>query len=185
MPLIALLCTAKVPPATLSSNLTRAYEASKAINSPPNLVLLTSSNTDELRGYTPDSITIPPIDGHTEYPFLGWTITQLASFLDRIKAITVLESSTFLVADQQTVSDGDTILLVHNIHVQESLNSVRVSAEYANSEAVAVSVASKDVVEWRSLVDGDGVYRGGRTSRGDGGKEVKKGRRAPRKKLGS
>ncbi|KAL4953708.1 hypothetical protein BDW69DRAFT_205669 [Aspergillus filifer] len=162
MPLIALLRTARVPPAILSSILRRTYEVANRIDSPPNLVLRTSSDGYGLRRSTPGFITIPPIEGHVQYPFLGWNIAQVASFLDGNTSNTVIDSSTFL-----------------------GLASVRVSAEYANCEAVAVSVASKDVAELRSLGHGDGVYRGGsRASRSDGEKGVKKGEKAVRKQLG-
>ncbi|KAL4958776.1 uncharacterized protein BDV14DRAFT_27740 [Aspergillus stella-maris] len=187
MPLIA-LCTAKIPPTTLSPILSRAYKASERIHSSPNLFLLTTKDEDESQRYLADSITIPPIEGYIESPFLGWTVTQLASFLDGYASNTVIDSSTFLVADEQTAADGDTLLLVHNhnpnAQAEQGLASVRLSAKYAHSKAVAVSVASKDVIELRNLGDGDGVFRGGsRASRGDGGEGVKGGK-APRKKLG-
>jgi len=57
---------------------------------------------------------------------------------------------------------------------------VRVAAEFLNTEAVAVSVASKDVGKLVTLVDDDGVYRGRRERLG---RPPKKGGEAPKKQI--
>ncbi|KAL4941312.1 hypothetical protein BDV06DRAFT_223269 [Aspergillus oleicola] len=191
MTLIPIFCTHEVSPAALSSILSTAYEASNKIDSPPDLVLLTTSDGDELQKYTYNPVTISPVDFDTsQSPFLGWNLSQIVEFLRESTSNTVVDRSTFLVADGQTNSDGDTLLLVHNhthaIQGPRDLQTVRLSAEYVNSEAIAVSVATKDVGELSSLVGSDGVFRGGRGSRygGENGLEVKRGGRASRKKLG-
>lgn len=76
----------------------------------------------------------------------------------------------------KTTLDEDTLLLVYNIG--NSQESIRLSAGYANSQAVSVSVATTDVGELRSLADNDGVYRGGPDR-----PPPRKGGKAPRKQL--
>lgn len=160
----------------ISSILTTAYNASEKIDSPPSLVLLSESNRDALLQYTYNSVSQPPIEGSFESPFLGWEIEKIAGFLNENAQGTVVDQTVFVVADGQTAEDEDTLLLVHNL--DGSLQSVRVSAAYGSMEAVSVSVATKDLNELRSLVDDDGVYRGGRR-----GQPPLKGGRAPRKQL--
>jgi hypothetical protein len=134
-----------------------------------------TANAAELQKYTEDSVTKPPVES-LQYPFLGWDISKIARFLQENALNTVVDYTTFLVADEKTTSDEDTLLLVYNI--DNSQESIRLSAAYANSEAVSVSVATKDVGELRSLADDDGVYRGGPR-----GPPPKKGGKAPRKQL--
>lgn len=110
-------------------------------------------------------------------PFLGWELEKIAEFLTKNTRGTVVDQAVFLVADGQTANDKDTLLLVHNLD-GSSLQSVRVSAACGNTEAISVSVATKDLDELRSLVDDDGIFRGGRR-----GQLPKKGGRAPKKQL--
>lgn len=81
------------------------------------------------------------------------------------------------------------MLLVHNLgHRQGQCKSeftikhVRLAAEYVNTEAVAVSIATSGVDELLSLADEDGVFRGGS---GDGGGQQppRKGGQAPKKQI--
>ena len=111
-----------------------------------------------------------------QYPFLGWDIGKIAQFLQENTSDTIVDYTTFLVADEKTALDEDTLLLVYDVEgLQES---IRLSACFANSEAVSVSVATKDVGELWTLADEDGVYRGGPQH-----PPPKKGGKAPRKRL--
>ncbi|KAL4885630.1 hypothetical protein BJY04DRAFT_214422 [Aspergillus karnatakaensis] len=189
MSLIPIICTYQVPPATLSSILSIAYSSSQKLDSPPSLILLWNNNPSELQEITYDSMTQPPIDTALENQFVGWSVDKVAEFLHSnlvgTDRNTVLDYSVFLVADERTSVDGDTLLLVHVQHIdgarEREVESVRVSAEYVNSKAVGVSVAAEDVAGLRSLVDEDGVFRGGR----DRAERAlpKKGGSAPRKQL--
>ncbi|RHZ45473.1 uncharacterized protein CDV56_104071 [Aspergillus thermomutatus] len=171
MSLIPIICTHEV----ITSVLSTAYEASSKIDSPPSLILVMTANAAELQKYTKDSVTKPPVES-LQYPFLGWDIGKIAQFLQENASKTVVDHTTFLVADEKTTSDEDTLLLVYNI--EDSQESIRLSAGYANSQAVSVSVATTDVGELRSLADDDGVYRGGPQR-----PPPKKGGKAPRKQL--
>ncbi|GFF57958.1 hypothetical protein IFM62136_03620 [Aspergillus lentulus] len=175
MSLIPIICTHEVSPTVITSILSTAYEASINIDSPPSLILIMTADAGELKKYTYDSITMPPVES-LQYPFLGWDIGKIAHFLQENAANTVVDYTTFLVADEKTASDEDTLLLVYNI--EDSLESIRLSAGYANSQAVSVSVATTDVGESQSLVDEDGVYRGGPQL-----PPPKMGGKAPRKQL--
>ncbi|KAL4995743.1 hypothetical protein BDV10DRAFT_173999 [Aspergillus recurvatus] len=175
MSLIPIICTHEVSPDVLSTVLSTAYETSTKINSPPSLLLLTTADGDEIRKYKKDSVTKPPVDPF-QSPFLGWDVHKSAQFLQENAAKTVVERTAFLVADDQTTADEETLLLVYNI--EGSLETIRVSAEFVNSQAVSVAVATTDIGELRSLADDDGVYRGGRQ-----GPPPKKGGQAPRKQL--
>jgi hypothetical protein len=117
-----------------------------------------TADAAELQKYTEDSVTMPPVES-LQYPFLGWDIGKIAQFLQENASNTVVDYTTFLVADERTASDEDTLLLVYSI--EDSQESIRLSAGYANSQAVSVSVATTDVGESQSLADEDGVYRGG------------------------
>lgn len=118
--------------------------------------------------------------------FLGWSVDQAADFLLQNAKGTAVSNTVFLVADEQTGEDENTLLLVaiakRGIGSAEfDLESVRVSAEFANTEAVAVSVATKDINGLVALADSDGVYRGG--SDGIPRQPPKKGGPAPRKQF--
>lgn len=98
----------------------------------------------------------------------------------------VVDPRVFLIADEKTAKDEDTLLLVQSSGKEQNedhfgLHHVRVAADYANTEAVALSVATKDVEGLLGLADGEGVYRGGRGGRDH--QPPKKGGKAPRKQL--
>lgn len=111
---------------------------------------------------TQKTVTKPPVES-VQYPFLGWDIAKIVHFLQENASKTVVDGTAFLIADVKTTLDEDTLLLVYNIG--NSQESIRLSAGYANSQAVSVSVATTDVGELRSLADNDGVYRGVRIGR--------------------
>lgn len=134
-----------------------------------------TADAAELQKYTKDSVTKPPVES-LQYPFLGWDIGKIAQFLQENAPKSVLDHTTFLAADEKTASYEDTLLLVYNI--EDPQESIRLSAGYANSGAVSVSVATMDVGELRSLADDDGVYRGGPQR-----PPPQKGGKAPRKQL--
>ncbi|KAL4903976.1 hypothetical protein BDW74DRAFT_154947 [Aspergillus multicolor] len=175
MSLIPIICTHEVSSKVLSSILSTAYEAASQIDSPPSLILLTTSDGDELRKYTKDSVTNPPVESF-QSPFLDWKHKDIAKFLQENTSKTVIDRTTFLVADQQTITDEDTLLLVYSI--EGDLETLRLSVEFVNSQAVSVSIATTDLAELRSLADEDGVYRGGPQR-----PPPKKGGKAPRKQL--
>lgn len=98
----------------------------------------------------------------------------------------IVDPCVFLTANEETAEDGGTLLLVQSSGKEQNedhpaLYHVRVAADYVNTEAVTVSVATKDVGELLSLVDRDGVYRGGRGGKDD--HRPKKGGKAPKKQL--
>lgn len=131
-------------------------------------------------------MTHPPIESPFRSPFLGWSIRDVAQFLNENADGSIVDSRVFLIADEETTRDGDTLLLVQSSGQGEdedrlALKCVRVAAEHVNTEAVAVSVATKDVEELLSSVDGDWVYRGRRGGRD--GHKPKKGGKAPKKQL--
>ena len=113
---------------------------------------------------------------------------QAADFILQNAKGSAVSNALFLVADKRTSEDQNTLLLVaiakRGIGSAEfDLESVRVSAEFANTESVAVSVATTGVNELVALADGDGVYRGG--SDGIPRQPPKKGGPAPRKQFQS
>ncbi|PKX92367.1 uncharacterized protein P174DRAFT_372824 [Aspergillus novofumigatus IBT 16806] len=175
MSLIPIICTHEVSPTVITSILSTAYEASSKIDSPPSLILIMTADAAELQKYTEDSVTMPPVES-LQYPFLGWDIGKIAEFLQEDASETVVDYTTFLVADEKTASDEDTLLLIYSI--EDSLESIRLCASYANSQAVSVSIATTDVGELWSLADEDGVYRGGPQR-----PPPRKGGEAPRKQL--
>lgn len=149
------------PTQVISSILTTAYNTAKETYLPPALLILTGDDRNALRKYTYDSISKPPVDSSSfRSPFLGWELEKIAGFLNENAHGTVVDYAVFLVADEQTANDEDTLLLVHNLCGGGLLRSVCVSAAYANLEAVFVSVAATDIGELGGLVDGDGVFRG-------------------------
>ncbi|KAH1335134.1 hypothetical protein KXV68_003398 [Aspergillus fumigatus] len=175
MSLIPIICTHEVSPTVITSILSTAYKASSVIDSPPNLIVIMTADAAELQEYTDDSVTKLPVES-LQYPFLGWDIGKIAQFLQENTSDTIVDYTTFLVADEKTALDEDTLLLVYDVEgLQES---IRLSACFANSEAVSVSVATKDVGELWTLADEDGVYRGGPQH-----PPPKKGGKAPRKRL--
>ncbi|KNG83908.1 hypothetical protein ANOM_008144 [Aspergillus nomiae NRRL 13137] len=173
--LIPIFCLHDIPPQMLTSILTKAYAHAIDINSPPTLLLVESTGT-ALRRYTRDAVTYPPVDSAFKSPFNGWELDDVVRFLREYAMGTVVDESVFLVADGRTVED-ESLLLVQSLH-GDPMQSVRLAAEYVNTKAVAVAVAATGVQELRSLVDGDGVFRGG----GDN-PSPRKGGKAPRKQL--
>ncbi|KAE8337425.1 hypothetical protein BDV24DRAFT_167285 [Aspergillus arachidicola] len=177
--LIPIFCLHDVPLQILTTILTKAYAHAIDIQSPPTLLLLEKTG-DALRRYTHDDVTYPPVDPSFKSPFLGWNLDEVVRFLREYATGTVVDESVFLVADQRTAED-ESLLLVQSFGDEESVESVRLDAEYVNTQAVAVAVATTGVQELRSLVDEDGVFRGGS---GRGGNLVpRKGGKAPRKQL--
>lgn len=131
-------------------------------------------------------MTYPPVESPLKSPFLGWSIRDATQLLSENADGSIVDWRVFLVADEETAKDGDALLMVQNVGQGEddklALKCVRLAAEHVNAEAVAVSVAIKDVEELLSLVDGNGVYRGGMGGR-DSHQSPKKGGKAPKKQL--
>ncbi|PKY00337.1 hypothetical protein P168DRAFT_219326, partial [Aspergillus campestris IBT 28561] len=112
--------------------------------------------------YRTDSMAIPPID-LTMSPFIGWDASDITRFLRSNATGTVINDSLFLLADETTATDGESLLLVQADYSRQelSLESVRLSAECVNSVPVAVSVGCGNVRELQSIVHSDGVFRYG------------------------
>ncbi|KAL4927106.1 uncharacterized protein BDV17DRAFT_137496 [Aspergillus undulatus] len=184
MSLISIIITHEIQPAILSSILTSAYKAAAEISTKPSLKLLTQQDHDTLWQYAslpPDviSVTYPPLPSTSiQSPFLTCDPNEVCSLLNGLLPDTWINPLVFLIADEVTARDGDTLLLGQNLG--DDFQTVRLSAAYVNTESVAVAVGSKDVREIRRLVDEDGVFRGGlRRSR-----PPMRGRETPRKMLG-
>ncbi|OGM49588.1 hypothetical protein ABOM_001775 [Aspergillus bombycis] len=178
--LIPIFCLDDIPAQILTSILTKAYAHAIDINSPPTLLLVESTGTALLRRYTHDAVTYPPVDAACKSPFRGWGLDDMIRFLREYATGTAVDASVFLVADGRTVED-ESLLLVQSLRDGDPVESVRLAAEHVNTKAVAVAVAATDVRELRSLVDEDGVFRGGH---GGGDSSLpRKGGTAPRKQL--
>ncbi|KAE8413257.1 hypothetical protein BDV36DRAFT_287180 [Aspergillus pseudocaelatus] len=143
----------------LTSILTKAYAQAIDINSPPTLLLIENTGDAPCR-YTHDDVTYPPVDPSFKSPFLGWEVDEAVRFLREYATGTVVDEFVFLVGDWRTLED-ESLLLVNRLGDGELVELVRVAAEFVNTKAVAVAVATTDVGELRGLVDGDGVFRGG------------------------
>lgn len=137
---------------------------------------MADTDKDTLNHYTPDSVTSLPIDS-TPSLFIEWDVLDIAQFLLASATGTVIDNRLFLVADETTARDGESLLLVQVDHSQQELllESVRLSAECVNAAPVAVSVGSGDVRELQSIVHSDGIFRYGAPP--------KQGDTAPRKQL--
>jgi hypothetical protein len=156
----------------LSEILTTAY--AKSVDTEPSLVLVpdAASLDDSDFGAEP---TEPPIADITSYPFLSNTVAALAKLV-RGNTADALDSSSFLVADAQTITDK-TLLFV-SCEGRKKPKTVRLSAEQANAIPVAISVATMDIEGVISIADADGVYRG------DSGPPPQRGGAAPPMQLG-
>ncbi|KAL4871524.1 hypothetical protein BDV12DRAFT_194287 [Aspergillus spectabilis] len=84
MGLIPNICTHEVSLTVITSILRTTYEASAKVDLPPSrlLLLLTTSDGGDLREYTYGSVTTPPVKS-VQSLFLGWTLTQIAEFLQK------------------------------------------------------------------------------------------------------
>ena len=122
----------------------------------------------------------PPVTGLSDYPFLAYSVQALADLLDKSDPEPAISSHQFLVADEQTNKDNTLIFVDIGYEKNAKPETVRLDATHANAVPIAVQVATMDLNGIRSLVDEDGVYRGGPS-----GPEPKKGKPAPRKKLGA
>lgn len=173
----------------LSSILTAAYQKATEIKSPPALVLLAETSREALHQYKNDFVTHPPIDSSSQSPFLGWDVRSVARFMRDNAKGSMVDPGVFLITDEKTAEDGETLLLVQSTDLEEgqeqgkdsfALEHVRVAGEDANIEAVAVSVATKDMGELVSLADGTGVFRASSSTT-----QPRKGGKAPKKQIGS
>lgn len=105
---------------------------------------------------------------------------ELADLLDKSDAEPAISSHQFLVADEQTNEDDTLIFVDRGYEHDATPETVRLDAAHANAVPIAVQVATMDLNGLQSLVDEDGVYRGGSSA-----PKPKKGKPAPRKKLGA
>lgn len=120
-------------------------------------------------------------------PFVGWSAHDIARFLTENAEGSIVEPTLFLIADEKTAEDGNTLLLV-KVQTKErydgglTLKTVSLAAEFVNIEAVAVPIGAKGVDELLDMVDGDGVFRGGRGNM-TGRQPPKNGGDAPKKQM--
>lgn len=170
---------------TLSNILQTAYDENS--DSPPNILLLSKPSllTDPQNAPQPSH---PPIADFPSdnYPFLARSVQDLANLLSESDPEPAISSHQFLVADEQTNEDN-TLIFVDRGYDEDNAakpETVRLDAAHANTIPISVQVATLDLEGVRSLVDVDGVYRGGSSSSGGGRPEPKKGKPAPRKRLG-
>lgn len=147
------------------------------------LILLTETSRQSIHHYTRDSVTRTPVEPSLISPFLGWSVQDVARFLAQSADGSIVEPGLFLIADKKTAEDGNTLLLAQ-VQSQKrddgglTLKAMRLAAEFVNTEAVAVSIGTKGVDELLNMVDGDGVFRGGK-----GTQPPKKGGDAPKKQM--
>ena len=165
----------------LSSIFASGYRRAEEIDTPASLIILNERTRSSIHGL--ESVTQVPFELSTKSPFLGWDVNEVARFLLENASGSHVSSEVFLIADEQTAEDRSTLLMVQNSRESfdndnRVLRTVRVGADFINIEPVAVSVGSKSVNELLSIVDEDGVFRGGR------GPPPKQGGPAPRKRLG-
>jgi hypothetical protein len=112
-------------------------------------------------------VTQTPVEPSFTSPFLGWSVQDVARFLTQNAEGSIVEPGLFLIADEKTAEDGNTLLLVQ-VQIQKrhdsglTLRTVRLAAEFVNTEAVAVSIGATGADELLNMVDGDGVFRGGK-----------------------
>ncbi|KAL1957773.1 hypothetical protein VTO42DRAFT_5491 [Malbranchea cinnamomea] len=154
---------------TLSSIIGTAYNSDDNVDTDQSLVLFSDPSDSAFRCYTLDSFTRVPVDKTFKSPFIGWDIDRIAVFLRENATDTVIDSSLFLVADEQTASD-QTLLLVNverdDVYYQKkqgkmAMTKVRLVPEFANSCPVAITIGCMGANELESEADEDGVYRGG------------------------
>ena len=161
---------------TLSSILREAYDEKP--DSPPNIFVVSESGllTDPENAQP----SHPPISDLSDYPFLSRSVQDLADLLEKSDPEPAISSHQFLVADEKTNEDSTLIFVDIGYEKNARPETVRLDATHANAVPIAVQVATMDLNGIRSLLDEDGVYRGGPS-----GPEPKKGKPAPRKKLGA
>ncbi|KAJ5664962.1 uncharacterized protein N7477_007410 [Penicillium maclennaniae] len=154
-----------ISPSVYSSILSAAYHEADTLNSPATLVLLTQATKDAINQLTRDSVTHSPVKRSFTSPFLGWSAHNVAQFLSETAEGSIVDPGLFLLADDTTAEDENTLLLVQvqrteRCKNQFSLRSVRLAARFLNTEAVAVSIGAKGIDERLTRVDGDGVFSG-------------------------
>lgn len=75
----------------------------------------------------------------------------------------------------------DRSLLLAYRSTDDDIETVRLGEDYCNSQPITLEVGLTGIEEIMALRDEDGVFRGGKRD----GREVRKGRYAPPKKLGA
>ncbi|KAL4889860.1 hypothetical protein BDV59DRAFT_185632 [Aspergillus ambiguus] len=154
--LIAIICTAEVPAATLSDILSTAY--AKCTDAEPSLVLLTTASPSAMKSLSYDSVTLPPV-ASSNSPFLNMPLDAMLDFMAKNAASTALNDGIFLIADDQTIADS-TLLLVDNYTADdETLKTVRIAGDFANIEPICLSIGTRGIDEILSWVDPDGILR--------------------------
>lgn len=169
-------CLLTIKNKTLSSIIRTAYDEKP--DSPPNILVLSGPGLLNDPGNAQPSL--PPITDFSDYPFLGRSVQDLADLLDKSDPEPAISSHQFLIADEQTNEDRTLIFVDRGYEDDATPETVRLDDVHANAVPIAVQVATMDIEGLRSIVDDDGVFRGGSS-----GPEPKKGKPTPRKKLGA
>lgn len=144
---------------TLSSILSTAYE--KEPDCEPSLILLSTDSKAAWAQYTLESVTQPEVLESFTTPFAGMTVESVARYIYENGSGTIVNTRYVLIADERTAKDSTLLLVEIDFDNPEVLERVRIAGDYANAEAVTLTVKGGGMEELQSLVDGDGVYRGG------------------------
>ncbi|CAC9885052.1 unnamed protein product, partial [Aureobasidium pullulans] len=182
MALFALCCTADIPSevdrgflSLLNKFLHETYRNSSKMDCQPSLCLI--SSLDDLDASQELIASHPPVQPFSS-PFLGQSAEDTAKLLQsHINKLPTsnLHPTLLAILDEESISsDSGLIVQVKNSVV----HSVRVHFDTINAEFIRIMMITLDIKETQGLVGEDGVFR---TKPPD---ESKKGRPAPRKKLG-
>ena len=109
------------------------------------------------------SASAPPIKDLIDWPFKGFTINQLSSFLQGGSESAAVVLDHFLVVDQQTSQDGSLLFVEVQFEQQNTITTVRVGSSVANAVPAAVDVGTLDIDTMKTLLDKNNIYRGGKT----------------------
>ncbi|KEQ89819.1 hypothetical protein M438DRAFT_309568 [Aureobasidium pullulans EXF-150] len=175
MALFALCCTADIPSEKLNKFLHETYRNSSKMDCQPSLFLISSLN--DLNASQELIASQTPVQPFSS-PFLGQSAEDTAKLLQsHINKLPTsnLHPTLLVILDEESIfSDSGLIVQIKNSVV----HSVRVHFDTINAELIRIMMITFDIKETQGLVGENGVFR---TKPPD---ESKKGRPAPRKKLG-
>lgn len=175
MALFALCCTADIPTERINDFLHQTYRNSSKMDCQPRLCLISSLDTlDASQELIASQTPVQPFSS----PFLGQsaedTAKLLQSLINKLPTSNLHPTLLVILDEESTSSDSGLIVQIKN----SAVNSVRVHFDTINAELIRIMTITFDIKETQGLVGEDGVFR---TKPPD---ESKKGRPAPRKKLG-
>ncbi|KAI5248844.1 hypothetical protein E4T43_00950 [Aureobasidium subglaciale] len=175
MALFALCCTADIPGERIDCFLKQTYQNSSKMDCQPYLLLITSLDYLGFNGHA--HATQPPVNSFSS-PFLGKSLEQTVEILQQTIGTSksnIVDLNLFAVLDDRSLSSDSGLV----VQVKDGVvDSVRVHFDTINAELMRISIITQNIKETKWLVGDDGVFR---TKPPE---ESKKGRPAPRKKLG-